>query len=303
MSTPRLLDPTLDLNFKRVFADSPELLMALINAVRWDCSPVVELEILNPQIVPEDISKKMIMLDLLARDDTGRMLNIEMQTRHHPGLPARLVFYLARLLAHQLDAGEEYRRVQPVVGIALLDFDLFQADEQALWRFELRDAQRPQITLDRSLSLHVIELPKAEQLARAVNPAASQIPGALAQWVMWFRHWNEESVMQQIQHPAVKKAHQRLHAASGDDQAWIQALHRERALMLEAALKAQAEEEKAEAEARGRTAILRHLLQAKFGNLTPNVEYQLQHADTAQLMTWGERILSADTLEQVFSHH
>jgi len=45
-----LLDPKLDLVFKRLFAESPDLLADLINAVRSDEPPVVGLEIRNPQI-------------------------------------------------------------------------------------------------------------------------------------------------------------------------------------------------------------------------------------------------------------
>ena len=38
-----LLDPKNDFVFKRVFADEPELLVALINAVRFRAPPVAEL--------------------------------------------------------------------------------------------------------------------------------------------------------------------------------------------------------------------------------------------------------------------
>jgi len=296
------------LNFKRVFAGAPELLSLLINAVRWNCPPITVVDIRNAEIVPEDLTQKLIVLDVLARDEAGRILNIEMQSRPHMGLPARLVFYLARLLVHELRAGEDYRQVSPVVGITLLDFDLFPVAEQALWAFELRDGQRPEVVLDRSLSLHMLELPKAERLAQA---APSKFSPLLADWITWFRHWNEDNIMQQIQHPAVHKAHQRLHALSGDDAAWLQAVQREQALSMEATLRAQAEEEKAEAEARGQAmgqvigqaALLLRLLRARFGELPQAVENRLQAADTSQLEHWAERVLTAKTLEQVFSKH
>jgi len=296
----RLLDPTLDLNFKRVFAQSPELLAALINAVRWDCPPITVESIRNPEIAPEDLTRKLIVLDVLVRDAQGRLLNIEMQARPHMGLPARLVFYLARVLVNEFGAGEGYRQVPPVIGISLLDFDLFPVKEQAVWTFELRDRQRPDVVLDRSLSLHVLEMPKAEQLARN---ASSQVPQILADWLLWFRHANEENIMQQIQTPAVHQAHQRLRALSGDAQAWTDAAQRESALAMEATLL----EEKVEAEARGRVAgqldVLRRQMRMKFGELPALVEQQLQGAEPAQLTHWTDRILFAETLEQVFSKH
>jgi len=309
MTKRGLLDPKLDLVFKRLFAESPDLLMDLINSVRISEPPIVALEILNPQVTPEDITKKLVILDILARDATGRMLNVEMQTRQHAGLPSRMVFYLARLLGRQLEAGEDYHQVQPVIGITLMDFDLFPDVERAVWDFELRDRQFPDIVLDRSLQLHLVEMPKADRHPAQTHPA-------LVNWVTWFKHWQEDSIMHQIHHPAIQKAHQHLHALSGDEQAWIAALQRERTLSLEATYKGaleRAEREKAEAQAKalaegrakgqmeGQAGLLRHLLHAKFGALPTTAEQQLQHASPAQLEHWAEQILFADTLDQIFS--
>jgi len=47
------------------------------------------------------------------------------------------------------------------------------------------------------LQLNMVELPKAERLLPTVNPI-------LAQWIIYFRHWHEESIMQQIQHPPIR---------------------------------------------------------------------------------------------------
>ncbi len=58
MSEPRptgLLDPKNDYVFKRLLADSPDLLAALINAVRWRLPPVVAVTVKNPQIVREEL--------------------------------------------------------------------------------------------------------------------------------------------------------------------------------------------------------------------------------------------------------
>jgi len=109
MPTAHLLNPRLDLNFKRVFASSPELLAALINAVRWNEPPVTVESIRNPEIAPNDLRKKLIVLDVLVCDEAGRLFNIELQTRPHLGFSARLVFYLARVLVNEFGAGEDYR--------------------------------------------------------------------------------------------------------------------------------------------------------------------------------------------------
>jgi len=303
--TAKLLNPRLDLNFKRVFGNAPKLLAALINAVYWNRPPITVESIRNPEIAPNDLGKKLIVLDVLVRDADGRLLNIELQTRPHMGLPERFVFYLARVLVNEFEAKEDYRRVPPVEGIALLDFNVFPIHEQAVWTFKLRDEQRPEVVLDRPLTLHMLEMPKAERLAQ---DAPSQIPQALADWLLWFRHSDEENIMQQIQTPEVHQAHQRLRTLSGDAQAWADAAQRESALMMEATLLAQAEEEKVKAEARGRVegqmSLLLGLLHAKFGEELPvPVKDRLLVAEPSQLEHWAKRVLTAETLEQVFSAH
>jgi hypothetical protein len=62
-----LLDPKNDCVFKRLFADSPDLLAELISALRKDEPQLQVLQVLNPRILPEDLIGKPIELDVLAR--------------------------------------------------------------------------------------------------------------------------------------------------------------------------------------------------------------------------------------------
>jgi hypothetical protein len=53
-----LLDPKNDFVFKKLFAEAPTLLAALINAVRSDEPPIEVVEVTNPRIDPDDIKGK-----------------------------------------------------------------------------------------------------------------------------------------------------------------------------------------------------------------------------------------------------
>ena len=160
--------------------------------------------------------------------------------------------------------------------------------------------------LDRSLQLHLIELPKADRLH-------SQPGSALADWVAYLKHWQEDAIMQDIDRPSIKKAHQHLQALSADEWVRYQAFVRERALHDEVTEKEEAEARgEAKGEAKGRLAgkvegklegqanILRRQLQAKFGELPVAVEQRLGTAGEAELTDWAERVLFAARLEQVF---
>ncbi len=129
-NTSTLLDPKNDYVFKRLFAEVPRLLIALINAVRADEPAIIELEVLNPKIDAEELAGKYIILDVQAMDETGKRYNVEMQVRRYNAWSARSAFYLARMLSQQLEQGEDYSELKPAIGIHLLDFDLFQAPDQ-----------------------------------------------------------------------------------------------------------------------------------------------------------------------------
>ena len=197
---PSLLDPKNDYVFKRLFAETPELLVALINAVRSHDPPVAQVQILNPRIDPEELEGKFIVLDILAEDVDGAQFNIEMQVQGQRAWGARSVYYLASLLAQQLKAGKSYEALRPVVGIHLLDFDYFKGEggqeqreglserrqglserrqglteqgndptgqPQALWHFAMRDRDQPRIMIDARLQLHLLELAKAYRVGIA----------------------------------------------------------------------------------------------------------------------------------------
>jgi predicted transposase/invertase (TIGR01784 family) len=286
-----LLDPKNDFVFKKLFAEAPALLASLINAVRSDEPPIEVIEVTNPRIEPEELNGKFIVLDILAKDQQGHRYNIEMQVRRFDAWSARSTYYLARTLSSQIVGGQDYLALKPVIGIHLLDFDLFDAPDQtnqAQWCFELRDRTNPQTKLGDELQLHIIELSKADRLGLT--------PGHLAHWIALFEHWQEESTMQTIDYPPVQQALDRLKALSADAETRRLAFVRERALLDEAtAINA--------ATARGEAKVLILLLTKRFGPLSVETIQRLNTANSEQLELWADRILEAPALDAVFAEH
>ena len=112
---------------------------------------------------------------------------------------------------------------------------LFLGLNQALWCFEMRDAETPTVTLGEELQLTLLELRKADRL--------QQISGALADWIALFRHWQEEDIMGQIADEPVRTALDKLKTLSNDDEARRLAFVRERALLDERSLLKDAHDE------------------------------------------------------------
>ena len=292
MTSPTsLLDPKNDFVFKKLFAGAPALLAALINAVRSGEPPIEVVEVANPRIDASDIKGKFIILDILAKDQQGRLYNIEMQVRRFAPWSARSTYYLARVLSEQIVNGQDYAALKPVIGIHLLDFELFDAPDQAhqaQWCFEMRDRTNPQTKLGDELQLHIIELAKADRLGLA--------SGHLAYWIALFEHWQEESKMQAIDYPSVQQALDRLKTLSADAETRHLARVRDRALFEEATAMH-------EATMRGEARLLTRQLIKRFGPLSTEASQRLQAATPEQLERWAERILDAPSLAAVFSEH
>ena len=303
----QLLDPKNDFVFKKLFAQAPALLAELINAVRSTAPPVQVLQVLNPTITPEELTGKFIVLDVLAEDEAGRRYNIEMQARRDPDWRARAIYYLARLLAQQLNRGDDYTRLRSVIGIYLLDFDLnegLHAQRQAVWRYKLCDQLGSESVLSDEVELNFIELRKADRLAEA--GAQPGVGAALAAWVTFLEHWHEEARMAQIEYSPVQQALCRVRELSADEEAQRLAFVRERAERDErSAMRGAREEGREEGERKGKlegqAALLERLLARRFGPIGETVHASLRSASAEDLARWADRMLDAADLDGVFS--
>ena len=228
-----LLSPKNDFVFKKLFASDAEILTDLINQALGRSGPdrIVSVDILNPEIPPEEIEKKFIVLDIRATDETRREFDIEMQARRYEDYPKRTLYYLCRMYGGQLGAGEPYSTLRPLVGIHFLDYAFFPDGPDFHYRFSLRDVRHPHLALTDDLSLHIFELHGIENLFR--NREAD----GLLEWLHFFgrsRSEGENAMIVQYRNPMVNRALDRLRALSADEKTRELAERRERALKDEA---------------------------------------------------------------------
>lgn len=158
---------THDRVFRHVFGE-PEglpLLKSLINAYfEYLKLPLVEsLELLSPDLGPELIDEKRTVLDVLAQDETGRKVNVEIQTVRKASYPERALFNWARLYGRQLPAGEDFTELRPVILLHFLEYD-FDPGLSALHEYRL--------PLTDDLVIVFVELVKlSRQSSEDLNPA------------------------------------------------------------------------------------------------------------------------------------
>ncbi|NYT61898.1 Rpn family recombination-promoting nuclease/putative transposase [Alcaligenaceae bacterium] len=284
-----------DVVFKTLFSRHPHLLADLINAVRHRAPPIRVERVLNPNILPQDLVSKDIVLDILAEDASGQRFGVEMQLGRFFHWAQRSVYGIARSLAGQLEVGQDYRHLKPVIGISLLVHDLFtKHPAKADWHFTLRDTHDPAVQLGVALQMHIIELGKAEVLGA--------LPAPLLAWIACLLHNLDEAAMNEITHPPVREALSHLEVLYSDEELRLAAERREQALIDTADMLYLARHEgREEGREEGTTDLLAVLLTYKFGSLPGWATSRMAQADAAALNRWALRILDAQRIEDVFS--
>jgi predicted transposase/invertase (TIGR01784 family) len=163
------IDPRVDYAFKKLLSN-PELLVSFLNAVL--APPANELiqhvDILNPFQPQETDVDKLSVLDIKARDASGRVFNIEMQLLTAPHLRERVLFYWARMYEEQLRAGDDYDELCPAVSICVCDFVLFPQTSRHHLTFRLLDDAEG-IEFSNQIELHTLELEKFAATNKALG--------------------------------------------------------------------------------------------------------------------------------------
>ena len=143
----------------------------------------MDVELLNPYSEKMALDDKLSIVDIKARDDQGRLYNLEMQMLATASLAQRLLYYWSKIYSQQLAAGDDYTRLRPTISICFVNGVLFSGSREYHTRFRLLD-EPCQLCLTDDLVVHVIELPKfTKTLAELRTP--------LDFWLYFFKNGAE----------------------------------------------------------------------------------------------------------------
>jgi predicted transposase/invertase (TIGR01784 family) len=155
------IDPKIDCVFKALLGslENRNLLIHFLNAILvMDlAAPIIDVEILNPYNDKEFLDDKLSVVDVKAKDSTGRLYQVEIQMVSYRNLPTRMVYTWCDIVSQQLQSGQDYSLLNPVYSIWLLAENLLPGDDYAR-EFKLQDRRRQ--TLAELGGIHVLELKK-----------------------------------------------------------------------------------------------------------------------------------------------
>lgn len=209
------LNPRVDFAFKILFGseENTDILLPFINSVLSMPHPITEIKLLNPYNHKTHSTDKFSILDIKAKDETGKLYNIEMQVADEVDYDQRALYYWSKLYSQQLKEGDGFKCLKKTISIHILNFNHFDEKEYHNIFHVLNTKTHKRAFED--LELHFIELKKFD---KDIN----HLTTALDRWVTFLskaERWEKGKVPQALKNdPAIQKAAAALDRLSLDEQ-------------------------------------------------------------------------------------
>jgi predicted transposase/invertase (TIGR01784 family) len=151
------ISPLVDFAFKLMLGspDHSGITIHFLNSILVSQPRITQVKFQNPFLDKESDDDKLSVLDILATDEYGRQLNIEMQTSLPAGMTQRLTYYVSALYVGQLSEGQRYSRLRPAISICVLSQSMFSVPPALHLDFRLREAST-NLALTDDLQIHLL---------------------------------------------------------------------------------------------------------------------------------------------------
>ena len=223
-----LLKPKIDVVFHALFREGNEkITKAMIQAATKEKIQKVNLDN-DKHLVGKYPEEKLGIVDLKATLDNGTICDIEIQLADNKDTAERFLFYWSRIYAGQLVKGDDYGKLNKVIGIIIIDYELEKTKEvqKLSTKWKIREVSTgKQIELTDVFELYIIEIPKARRILK------EEPKNELAQWVMFINDPNESEVSKIMEdNKEIKEAMNELEKISKDKELRRVAELREKAI-------------------------------------------------------------------------
>jgi predicted transposase/invertase (TIGR01784 family) len=296
---PLGIDPKVDYAFKKLFGseENKSLLIDFLQAILYE--PIEDLEILNPFNAKETEDDKLSILDIKAKLQDQRFVNIEMQMVVLEIYANRALYYWARTYSQELKEAEDYTKLHSTISVHILDDCLFRDVPEYHLHFALREAKNPELVLTNHCQFHIIELPK-------FTLRIDQLENELHRWCYFLKHGPElepKGLPHTLKNPPIEKAVEVLEIMTQNDLERLRYEARLRAQRDESTLKTVSFQEGiTEGERIGLLEGIEGLLEVRFVEaglkLMPQV---LQISDLSALRQLHQSLRKTISLEEVQS--
>ena len=157
------IDPKTDFAFKKIFGSeqSRGILTSFLNGIPYAGDSIIQdLIILDPYQAPRILGIKSSYLDVKARLSNGNWVIIEMQVLTVEGFEKRVLYNATKTYSAQLNKGDDYEILSPVIALTITDFEMFDDIDRPISWFVLKEKESSVEYPISDLELVFVELPK-----------------------------------------------------------------------------------------------------------------------------------------------
>ena len=196
------INPKTDFAFKKIFGSSQntDILVSFLNAILYEGDSVIEsLSIIPPYQAPRIEGIKDSFLDVKASLNSGRAVIIEMQVLNVLGFKKRVLYNAAKAFSTQLNVGDDYMMLNPVIALTITDFEMFEASEPVISHYRLKERDTLTDYTD-DIELVFAELPKFKKKLAELDDITDK-------WLFFLKSASElDSIPENMAEPAIQNA-------------------------------------------------------------------------------------------------
>jgi predicted transposase/invertase (TIGR01784 family) len=171
-----------DIAFRKIFGNESKkvILISFLNAImELDGSEKIkDITILNPFQLPILPNMKVSIIDVKATDNNNNTYIVEMQVADVIGMEQRVLYYTSKEYSQQIDSGEKYTELKPVIFIGIFDYK-FSEDEDYLSHHAFCNVKTGERII-KDMNMYFIELEK-------FNKAPKQLETVTDKWIYFIK--------------------------------------------------------------------------------------------------------------------
>ena len=158
----KFADPKNDVAFRKIFGNEAKkvILISFLNSVLGleGDRKIIELYFRNTFQLPRVAGLKSSIIDVNVKDQSGTTYIVEMQLSEVVSFDKRIQYYVSKEYSSQIEKGDDYSKLTPVVLVGVLEFDYFKGNSY-LTRHVILNVETLENEL-KDISFNFIELPK-----------------------------------------------------------------------------------------------------------------------------------------------
>jgi predicted transposase/invertase (TIGR01784 family) len=199
----QFLDVKTDYAFKKVFGSdgSKNILKSFLNStIEFENNQKIEdLEIIDPYNIPILKGMKDTFVDVKVRLEDKTIVIIEMQVLNHDGFEKRVLYNMTKNYSQQLQKGEQYHLLNPVIALTIVNFEMFEYEKYKSNYILLEKEEFTKYSGD--VELIFIELPK-------FNKSLEECKDVEDKWLYFIKNSEDLSVIPENCENEIKDAYE-----------------------------------------------------------------------------------------------